>query len=100
MMENSHYDTSSFDAMFEGVKQLPATWGPRREQPSWDRDFAGTNDIRQNFKARTDAAHVWMAFALQFSSTLLDGFETKENLINFGSEMRGYIAKGKNQFDN
>lgn len=94
------YDSTSFDSMFAAVKQLPGAWGPRREQPEWDRDFGGNADIQEHFGHRTDKAHEWMAFALGFSSVILEGFETKKALLEFGSEMRTVVQKGKKQFDN
>lgn len=95
-------DSTSFDAMFAALKaDIPNTWGPRREQPEWDRDFGGSADIQFHFSHRTDAAHMWLAFCLNFSETLIDGFEGKDNVLQFGREtVKAYVPKGKKQFDN
>ena len=96
-------DTSSFDAMFKAVgATVPGTWGPRREQPEWDRDFGGQADIEWHFANRTDTAHMWMAFCLNFSETLMGGFEGElKNVVQFGRETtKTYGPKGKAQFDN
>ncbi|AWY07441.1 hypothetical protein SEA_UNTPL_41 [Streptomyces phage UNTPL] len=91
---------SSFEALFEGVKQLPGSWGPRREQPEWDRDFGGRADIQWHFAHRTDTAKEWMAFALGFSSTLIDGYEGLDEVIKVGREtIKTYAPKGKQQFE-
>jgi len=96
----AEYDTTSFDSMFAAVKTLPGTWGPRREQPEWDRDFGGNADIQWHFSHRTDKAHEWMAFALGFSSTLIDGYEGLDNVIKTGREaIKTYVPKGQKQFD-
>lgn len=97
----AHETDSSFEALFEGVKQLPGSWGPRRDQPEWDRDFGGRADIQSNFQHRTDKAREWMAFALGFSATLIDGYGDLSEVRKAGLEaVKNYVPKGKKQFDN
>jgi len=90
----------SFKDMFEAVKQLPGSWGPRREQPSWDRDFEGRQEIHASFVQGTDKAKEWMAFALGFSDTLIGGYEGLPNVRQAGvAAITEYVPKGKNQFE-
>lgn len=94
-------DTSSFESMFAALqKDIPGSWGPRREQPEWDRDFGGNADIQFHFANRTDTAHMWLAFCLNFSETLIEGYEGLDNVRKAGLEaVKTYLPKGKNQFD-
>lgn len=95
-------DTTSFESMFKALQEtIPASWGPRREQPEWDRDFGGNADIKFHFSHRTDTAHMWLAFCLNFSETLIDGYEGLDNVRKAGlTAVQTYAPKGKNQFDN
>ncbi len=94
-------DTSSFESMFTALKEtIPGSWGPRREQPEWDRDFGGNADIQFHFANRTDTAHMWLAFCLNFSETLIGGYEGLDNVRKVGLEaVKTYVPKGKKQFD-
>jgi hypothetical protein len=94
-------DTSSFDSMIKAVNDtIPGTWGPRREQPEWDRDFGGNADINEHFGHRTDKAHMWLAFCLNFSEVLIDGYDGITNVRQVGlSTVKTYAPKGKQQFD-
>lgn len=89
----------SFQSMFKAVTEtVPGSWGPRRDQPEWDRDFQGNADIKFQFANRTVSAHEWLAFALRFSDTLVGGFEGMEGVVKFGRETAiAYVPKGKNQ---
>lgn len=94
-------DTTSFESMINAVKEtIPGSWGPRREQPEWDRDFGGNADIGFHFANRTDAAHMWLAFCLNFSDTLIGGYDGLSNVRQAGlNAIKTYVPKGKNQFD-
>lgn len=96
-------DTSSFESMIKAVSSFPHGWDPRRIQPEWDRDFNGRADIVANFNGRTDKAHTWLAFCLQFSEVIQMGFRGPEdtddsNLKSFAAIARKHAANGKNQF--
>jgi hypothetical protein len=96
--------TDDFATLMSKVTKLPDTWMPRREQPEWDRDFSGRAEIQTHFGAKTDKAVTWMREAVAFSETLKGGFrqdptEDDSRLIAFAKDMRGHIAKGKQQFD-
>lgn len=91
----------SFKDMLKAVaNDLPETWSPRREQPEWDRDFSGRAEIHHQFSTGGDKARDWMAFALAFSSTLIDGYEGLDNVRQAGlSAIKTYVPKGQKQFD-
>ena len=89
----------SFESMMQAVTQLPPAWMPRREQPSWDRDFNGKADINAQFGHKTEAAREWLAFALAFSETLTSGYEGLDNVRKAGRDaLMLYGPKGKHQF--
>lgn len=97
-------ETDDFMTLMAKVTKLPDSWMPRREQPEWDRDFSGRAEIQVAFSHKTDKAETWMREAVAFSETLKLGFREDPNeddarLIAFAKDMRGHIAKGKQQFD-
>jgi hypothetical protein len=99
-----NFAEAGWTEIMQAVTALPGSWQPRREQPEWDRDFTGRADVQTQFAHQTDKARDWCVTALVFSDTLKQGFrkdpsEDDTRLIEFAKEMRGYIAKGKNQFD-
>jgi hypothetical protein len=89
----------TFEELYEGVKELPGTWGPRREQPEWDRDFSGKAEILASFQHKTDKAADWMRWTLRFSHTLVEGYEGLENVRKTGrAALSNHLPKGKKQF--
>ncbi len=78
----------------EGFKGIPASWEPRRPQPSWDRTFTGKADIVANFKGKTDKWNTWMREAAAFSMVLKEGL-TEQELKDFGVYARAEVAKTK-----
>lgn len=95
-------DTDDFPTLMAKVTALPDSWMPRRDQPEWDRDFSGRNEIQVSFSHRTDKALTWMREAVAFSDTVKLGFREDPNeddtrLMSFAKDMRVHIAKGKAQ---
>lgn len=92
-------DMSFKDMLKAFANDLPETWSPRREQPSWDRDFTGRADIQSQFSTGSDKARDWLAFALTFSAVLTDGYEGLPEVRKVGrNALAQYLPKGKQQF--
>lgn len=83
---------SDFSDAVQAFKQLPATWHPRRTQPSWDRDFTGREDMMNQMKARTNTARDHIFEAVAFSEIVMNGMTESERL-GMGETARAHIAK-------
>lgn len=87
------------DMLITVANTLPENWGPRREQPEWDRDFNGRADIQSHFQTKSDKARDWMTYALAFSETLVSGYEGLPEVRKVGRDALAlYTPKGKYQF--
>lgn len=76
------------------LSALPASWGPRREQPSWDRDFSGSAEIQSNLQAFTDKMQNWLREANAFSQVIQGGYsDDKDGLAKVGRDSRAILKQ-------
>lgn len=83
---------SDFSDDAKAFTALPSTWHPRRDQPSWDRDFTGRADMISQFKGRTETARAHISEAVAFSQIIMNGMTENERL-GMGETARAHIAK-------
>lgn len=83
-----------FESAAPKYSKLPATWGPRREQPSWDRDFNGKAEIASNSLRRTDKIKQHIVEAVAFSEVIKGGYsDVADGLAKVGRDSRAILKQ-------